>query len=186
MFNEMFVVARPPDAFPNQLPWTDPNSATMKITNLTPFDDNNWASECKILPSNAFIRLLEESRNSAKRRLWRIPVIVELDGDWRRLIRSAYIGVVADLATEDRIYLSMEDSALGVSLAERMNQYCPNEHVCRLWVAGYWGMKEPHFGENPDPHDQIGSTTFSLRAILGSQSASDNSNAEAIARFRDG
>jgi hypothetical protein len=58
----------------------------------------------------------------------RLPVFFQLAGP--RRIEAARVGTIA---------LSLDDSGLGVSLADRTHQHCPKgSGTCTLWIEGRW------------------------------------------------
>nr|MBP6721092.1 hypothetical protein [Bacteroidia bacterium] len=83
------------------------------------------------------------------------------------------------------IELWLEDSALGVSLQDRVRQYCPNGGLCSLWVAGYWGTDMPASGRNASQQGNKAPYPFALRAVLGTQAGADASNEGSIVKYRD-
>lgn len=66
------------------------------------------------------------------RRLVRIPVEILVEGPGRT--RNARLGTLA---------LALEDSALGISLADHVRRTCPDAATCRAWLEGYWDPSTP-------------------------------------------
>lgn len=167
---------------------TPPAASTtesMKPGNMTPFDDNNWKDGPAILPKAALLTALTTQNATGNRRLWRLPIVIELLPNDDRAYRQAYIAVEPSIAKVDRIELWLEDSALGVSLQDRVRQYCPNGGLCSLWVAGYWGTDMPASGRNASQQGNKAPYPFALRAVLGTQAGADASNEGSIVKYRD-
>ncbi len=158
---------------------------TMKPGNMTPFDDSNWKDGPAILPKAALLTALSTKNTGGNRRLWRLPIFIELTPDDDRAYRRAFISVDPAMPKESRIELWLEDSALGVSLQDRVRQYCPNGGSCGLWVAGYWGSDMLTSGGNEGQKGNKPPYPFSLRAVLGTQAAADASNEGTIVKYRD-
>jgi hypothetical protein len=166
-------------------PPSNPTPETMKPGNMTPFDDSKWMDGPTILPKDKLLKALQEKQIQGKRRLWRLPVVIELAPGDARAYRKAMISVEPAMSAEDRIDLWLEDSALGVSLEERVRQYCPNGGTCSLWVAGYWGSEMLTTGGNEGDRGNKAPYPFSLRSVIGTQAAADASNSGTIVKYRD-
>jgi hypothetical protein len=160
------------------------NSISMAPGNKTPFDDTRWQDGPTLLPRADLLAALMEKNPSGKRRMWRLPVILEPTSGEVGAYRKAYIGVDAGLDPKDRIFLWLHDSALGVSLAERVRQYCPEQNICRLWVAGYWGPDMLTTLGNEGEKQAAEPYPFSLRSVLGPQT-NGGANTSATVRYRD-
>ena len=60
----------------------------------------------------------------------------------------------------DTIALTLDDTALGIPLIDRVQELCPaDEEACALWLEGSWG---PLIGD-PDPNDP----TLAVRGVRG-------------------
>jgi hypothetical protein len=151
--------------------------------NMTPFDDQNWSEGPSVLNKKELLAALQRKNENGKRRLWRLPVVIELEEDGLRGIKSAYIGIDVNVLVADQIQLRLQDGALGVSLQERIRQYCPTGSVCKLWVAGFWGTDMPTTIGNEGDLDA--EKPFALRAVLGKQQGDWASDGNARSRFRD-
>jgi hypothetical protein len=150
----------------------------MSAGNMTPFDTTNFVPGPKILPSTQLLKALDKGKNEAKAPLWKVPIVVTRKSDGMGGVESAFIGVDQTLPEADRIYVKLEDGALGVSLLDRLHQYCKESESCKLWVAGYWD--KPMLGAMPsEPNLHV----ISLRAVLGPQTERF-SNAEAHVFYR--
>jgi len=77
------------------------------------------------------------SKPGDERPLVRIPVVAFMD-EHRLQISSAFLGVSPDAS--NHIALRLDDSALGISLVDRVRRHCPGDpRSCVIWVEGYWG-----------------------------------------------
>lgn len=75
----------------------------------------------------------------------RLPVIVRFAQPFG--IAEAFIGTV-DRIDAETMFLRLNDSAMGVSLDERVRERCSkSETACAVWLEGYWGSRIP-----ADPH----------------------------------
>jgi len=99
-----------------------------------PAELENWIQEVRAKPGE-------------ERLLVRIPVVAFMD-EHRLQISSAFLGVSADAS--NHIALRLDDSALGISLIDRLRQRCPEDRrPCVIWVEGYWG---PLIGRPEEAH----------------------------------
>jgi hypothetical protein len=160
-------------------------TATSMERKLTPFDDTNWNTGLRLLPKSELLAALTAKNASGKRRLWRLPVIIEIEEGGLGSPRKAYIAVDSTMAPGDRIHLWLHDSALGVSLADRVRQYCGGKSTCRLWVAGIWGPDMLTTLGNEGEKKEGEPYPFSLRAVIGVQGDNEGTNATATVKFRD-
>lgn len=63
----------------------------------------------------------------------RLPVLVELG-----VARSTVAGGRVLSGAKEALALSLDDTALGISLADRARQACPGQDRCALWLEGRW------------------------------------------------
>ena len=73
-------------------------------------------------------RWLEQQHDSV-----RLPVMVTL-GTARSTVAAAQVLT----GTKDSFPLTLDDSALGISLADRARTACPDADQCALWLEGTW------------------------------------------------
>jgi hypothetical protein len=66
------------------------------------------------------------------KKLVRAPVTV--DTDPLGSVRGARLGELA---------VTLDDSALGISLADRLRHACPDAATCRVWLEGLWDASNP-------------------------------------------
>lgn len=111
----------------------------------------------KLLPS------LDLATTSKK--LVKIPVFLERAESGIRSYEKAYIGTQQMPDGPQRVNLRLNDSALGVSLADRIAQYCPDAGGCCLWLVGYWDEKSL-LDSGSEQSDGI--HAFGIRSVIGS------------------
>jgi uncharacterized sulfatase len=103
----------------------------------TPDPDREFTRGPDISPSSRLLAWLDAELQRGEspggpRRI-RLPVSVTLDAAGG--VASARIGV-SDEA--DAIKVRLNDSALGISLADRARQMCGSGSRCAVWVEGFW------------------------------------------------
>jgi hypothetical protein len=75
----------------------------------------------------------EARSDSGERRRFRLPVVVRHDV---RGVTAAFVGVTDD-PDADTLSLALDDSAMGVSLADTLRSRGAGTHI--VWLEGYWG-----------------------------------------------
>jgi hypothetical protein len=116
----------------------------------------------------ALLKSLKQA--TAQKRLVKIPVVIQLADNVLRGWQSAYIGTEADASTP--IQIRLDDTALGLSLADRLHQYCPDAQTCKLWLVGYWQDEMVHSDEC-SPGMKTRALSLSIRHVAGAQAAGD-------------
>ena len=78
----------------------------------------------------------------------RIPVVVTAPPDASPGSRGAVLARPAGAAP---LAVDLDDSALGISLCDRLRSLCPGSGECALWLEGYWGslVELPGTGQAP-------------------------------------
>lgn len=71
--------------------------------------------------------LAAQRRDDGHPRLVRVPVVMDCDGLGQP--RNARVGGLP---------VALDDSALGISLADRVRQACPGAATCHAWLEGLW------------------------------------------------
>lgn len=94
----------------------------------------------------------------------KLPVFFERAESGIRSYEKAYIGTRQMPDGPQRVNLRLNDSALGVSLADRLSQLCPDAGGCCLWLAGYWNEKSVLDSVSEQSE---GLHSFGIRAVLG-------------------
>ena len=116
-----------------------PQPLTKKRSDSEAKQGGSWVPGPSIHSSSALLAWLaknEKQANGMRRRV-RIPVVVFFD-DYRLDVSGAFLGVSPDDPSD--IALDLDDSALGISLIERLRERCPaDQPSCVIRVEGYWG-----------------------------------------------
>ena len=81
-------------------------------------------------------------------------------------VSTGYIAASAKVPEAEGLSLHLDDSALGIALADRIRTDCPADVPCAVWVEGHFGPTvvslEPPGSSTGDPRP-----TFSVRAYVG-------------------
>ena len=102
--------------------------------------------------------------------LLRLPLAIEVSG---YDVGPAWIGVTADDAPDDAIWIDLDQGALSVGLTDRLVPLCETTPTrCVAWVEGYWGPTlsgGPGLGGIDFPGADLGPTKepFSVREVIG-------------------
>ncbi|MFO1054615.1 MAG: hypothetical protein U1F36_20525 [Planctomycetota bacterium] len=92
----------------------------------------------------ALAQWLAKRAADGARPLVRLPVLVLLANPPSTVQGARLLGAAPDAAT-----LTLDDSALGIGLADRARQACPGAAECPLWLEGRWtgaGFAVTHVG----------------------------------------
>ncbi|MBW2254949.1 MAG: hypothetical protein JRI25_10180 [Deltaproteobacteria bacterium] len=54
-------------------------------------------------------------------------------------LASGHVGVLPEPPGADALLLKLDDTAMGVSLADKIRGDCPAGQACVIWVEGIWG-----------------------------------------------
>jgi hypothetical protein len=109
-------------------------------------------------------------RASDKKQLVKIPVLIQRSNDVLRGWSAAYIGPSTEALKP--IDIRLDDTALGLSLADRIFQYCPTGEWCKLWLVGYW-MDRMVPSDECSPGMKRRALSLSIRHVVGPQVAGD-------------
>lgn len=116
-----------------------------------------------ILPSTELREWLDGLERNGPRPLVRLPVVIEFTSPHRLSIARAWIGGPGPEPAPGSIRLRLDDSGMGIPLAEASRRECPGEAPsCALWLEGHWGaLVGP-----PRPRDETGEDLPAF-AVLG-------------------
>jgi hypothetical protein len=95
-----------------------------------------------IKPSTQLLDWLNKEAKTASgsnKRL-RLPVVIHFEDSYRLAIGNSFIGTSDADRDQNTIFLSLDDSSMGVSLLSKVTDICPKTtNSCALWLEGYWG-----------------------------------------------
>lgn len=106
-----------------------------------------------IQPSGPLLEWLNRNSRSAsgEPRLFRLPVVVSFEDEYRLELGNAFIGASEARLGDDAIALALDTGAMGISLWSLLNERCPKASIaCAVWLDGYWGS--PIEFDRPDTH----------------------------------
>lgn len=95
-----------------------------------------------IWPSAPLLEWLNRNARlaSGQYRLFRLPVVVYFEDEYRLELGDAFIGASEKNLGSDAIALSLDTGAMGISLWSLLNERCPKTSTaCAVWLDGYWG-----------------------------------------------
>jgi hypothetical protein len=107
--------------------------------NMQPSQPVNWVEGPAIEPTGPLLAWLDQNARSAagKRQLFRLPITVRFQDQYRLGIGAAFIGTADQPGA---VQLKLDDTGMGVSLLSTLRNLCPKDQDrCVLWLAGYWG-----------------------------------------------
>jgi hypothetical protein len=119
-------------------------SADVKMTSSSP---GGFVRGAAIAPTAGLIAWLDGQQLDGAPRLVRLPVVLARRGP-RFSTAGARVGLASDALT-----VFLDDSKLGIGLADRARTACKDADTCALWVEGYWRGQ------------QDGDYTFEVRAV---------------------
>ena len=137
---------------------TLPESMEMKA-----YQEPAYSLSLPIVPRKTLLKALDKA--GREMRIVKIPVVVRIAADGLRAWEDAFVGADENMADEDKIRLRLNDSHLGLSLADRIHQYCPDGKWCKLWLTGLWMQESPVIDADSDPTR----FPFSIRAVTSAQ-----------------
>lgn len=138
------------------------------VMEMKPFQEPTYKPAVALGDSKVVLKALEQA--SRHQLLVKLPVIVTLRENGRPSWDQVVIGT--DPAADDPLVISLDDSALGVSLADRLHQSCTDNGPCRLWLVGYWHDKMVQYDEC-SPSLKRRMLQLSIRHVVGPQADSD-------------
>ncbi len=127
-------------------------------------------------PSGPLLAWLQRQTDpQATRKTIRLPVVFERGGPLNSF-RLGYgkLGLTIETA---RLAVSIDDTALGIGLASRLQRLAPKAASVAVWLEGVWGP----LIEAPSPRTD-GAHVFAVRSLVGRvDPARDAPNAQVIA-----
>jgi hypothetical protein len=104
-----------------------------------PEPPRNFVDGPPIDPPAKLLEWLEKTATAEPRRHIRLPVVVRFANQHRIGLDGGHIGV-SPAVTPDSIQVSLDDTAMGISLLDRVRDACPDEKQteCAVWLEGTW------------------------------------------------
>ena len=121
-----------------------PKSKTTVSRNKTPFNNPNPFINGPSLDKGEEAHTWAESmqkRPDGKQRNFRMPVFVDSTPKKNVLNpQRYYAGVESGASNKNILEIRLDDSRLGISLSERIDQYCPDpNNPCIIQIEATWG-----------------------------------------------
>jgi hypothetical protein len=102
----------------------------------------NFIPVYPIKPFNTLLDWLNSTiqPTSYSRKKLRLPVVIYFQDSYRIAISNTFIGTSDKDRKKDTIFLSLDDSSMGISLLSQLRNICPKTtNSCSLEIEGYWG-----------------------------------------------
>lgn len=119
------------------------NNQETPITNaMRPKNPVSFIPGLPIKPSSQLLNWLnnEASTTSETRKRLRLPVVIHFEDSYRLALGDSFIGTSDKDRDNDAIFLTLDDTGMGVSLLSTLNDICPKTtNSCAVWLEGYWG-----------------------------------------------
>ena len=113
-----------------------------------------------IKPTIQLLSWLNEQGNTSAglRKRLLLPVVIRFEDSHRLAISDAFIGVIDANTDKDTLFLSLDDTGMGISLLMKLRGICPKSATsCVVWLEGYWGsLVELDGAEPPAPKKEEG------------------------------
>lgn len=105
----------------------------------TPEPERTFVDGPTIEPPDKLLAWLDSTAAGEPRRRVRLPVVVHFTSSHRIGLDGGHIGVSPAIAP-GAIRVSLDDTAMGVSLLDRVRDACPDEKQtdCAVWLEGTW------------------------------------------------
>ena len=113
--------------------------------------------------------LKKNATRKGHRTLFKIPVVVLYTDKHRFGIGRAFVGTSIKDPGDDKLPLQLDDTALGISLRDRLRQKCDKKAAgCALWIEGHWGpLLQGGPKIPPTPGKTAPAHRFAVRAVGG-------------------
>jgi hypothetical protein len=99
---------------------------------MTPDSPGSFVRGAALVPADQLIAWLDSQKRGDEPRLLRLPVVLA-----RRGPRFSTVGARVG-GGSDALAVVLDDSKLGIGLADRARTACKDAATCALWVEGYW------------------------------------------------
>ena len=118
------------------------NKETPMTNPMRPTNPVSFIPGPPIKPSSQLLNWLnhEAQTASGSRKRLRLPVVIHFQDSYRLALGDSFIGTSDHNRDENTIFLSLDDTAMGVSLLSTLSHICPKTtNSCAVWIEGYWG-----------------------------------------------
>lgn len=105
----------------------------------TPEPERSFVDGPPIEPPGALLKWLESTATAQPKKRIRLPVVVHFKDAHRIGLDGGHIGT-SPAALPGAIQLALDDTAMGISLLDRVRQACPDQKQtdCVVWLEGTW------------------------------------------------
>lgn len=149
---------------------TDPTSAKqpLRTKTLRPHKKRTFVAGPSLIPSQDLLAWLEGLPGGVRVRL---PVVIGSPDDKGTFRHDAFIAESPDDLNGDSILVQLDDTAMGIPLAEHLRRYRSEETTERaIWLEGTWGaLISPPMAPLPVQEDEVGKRKrypFTVRLVL--------------------
>lgn len=105
--------------------------------NKTPDDGGgSFVRGPELTPADKLVAWLDEQKRGGEPKLVRLPISLAKRGPKFSTV-GARVGGAADA-----LPVFLDDSALGIGIADRARTQCKDAPTCAMWVEGYWRGKD--------------------------------------------
>lgn len=106
----------------------------------TPEPPRTFVDGPPIDPPGKLLEWLETTASAEPRPRIRLPVVVQFSNAHRIGLAGGFIGV-SPAIPPGSIAISLDDTAMGISLLDRVRDACPDDRqtACAVWLEGRWG-----------------------------------------------
>ncbi len=127
-------------------------------------DSDSRSAGHALTPASALKAWLEKNARQGDRRTrFKVPVVVRSKDGFALGYTEAFVGTSTAGAGGDKLSLALEDTALGISLLDRLRSKCPKgARSCAIWLEGHWGPLVP---AGPTGGTKSGSHPFAVRHV---------------------
>ena len=117
----------------------NPGADAMSQRLKTPEPERTFVDGPPIEPPAGLLAWLDKTGAAEPRQRIRLPVVVRFADGHRIGLDGGHIGV-SPAITPGAIQVALDDSAMGISLLDRVRQACPDEKQteCAVWLEGTW------------------------------------------------
>jgi hypothetical protein len=148
------------DSQPRESPMVSPKSRRTASAS----DSASASASHALTPASALKAWLEKhARQKGRRARFKLPVVIRSKDGFVLGRLRAFVGTSTADTGADKLALALEDTALGVSLRDRLRSKCPEgARSCAIWLEGHWGPLVP---AGPTARPKAGPHPFAVRHV---------------------